>query len=225
MDRGIRLLRLALALAVLAGCTGSSGTPAGPGPAGPAPAATGSGRSLTDGTTPFVRRCQNEAEGEWGGELAKDWRRSSVIVGPLAFVALREYASTPAGDYAPRGDRFPALKVLAVLERGQTVTVAVAADQRPHAALIYDASRWTADGYLPLRAGDPAITFVACKVGDTQFNGGSWSTAPAAWTLRCGSPLPRARGLSGSPPERAAAERLAHAGEFVDESCGCKPPC
>jgi hypothetical protein len=172
MEWTTRLLRLALAVIVLTGCTRAPGTSAGHETASPAPAATAAGRPLPDGTTPFVRRCQNEAEGEWGGDLAKDWRRGSVIVGPLAFVALREYASTPAGDYAPRGDRFPALKVLAVLERAQTVTVAVAADQRPHAALIYDASKWTADGYLPLRAGDPAVTFVACKVGDTQFNGG-----------------------------------------------------
>jgi hypothetical protein len=172
MEWATRLLRLALAVIVLAGCTRGSGTSAEHEPASPAPAATAPGRSLPDGTKPFVRRCQNEAEGEWGGELFKDWRRTSVIVGPLAFVALREYASLPAGDYAPRGDRFPALKVLAVLDRGQTVTVAVAADQRPHAVLIYDASKWTADGYLPLRAGDPAVTFIACKVGDTQFNGG-----------------------------------------------------
>jgi hypothetical protein len=172
LERATRLLCLALMVAMLAGCTRAPSSSAGHQPGGPAPAATASGRSLPDGTTPFVRRCQNEAEGEWGGDLTKDWRRRSVIVGPLAFVALREYASTPASDYAPRGDRFPALKVLAVLERGQTVTVAVTADQRPHAALIYDASKWTADGYLPLRAGDPAVTFIACKVGDTQFNGG-----------------------------------------------------
>jgi hypothetical protein len=178
-----RLLPLALAVTIVAGCTRGPSPPAEHRPAGPAQTATAPGRSLPDGRTPFVRKCQNEAEGEWGGELAKGWRRRSVVVGPLALVALRDYASTPASDYRPRGGRFPALKVLAVLEQGQTVTVAVAADQRRHAALIYDGRKWTADGYMALQAGDAAVTFVACKVGDTQFNGGFLVDSPRCLDL------------------------------------------
>jgi hypothetical protein len=101
---------------------------------------------------------------------------------------------------------------VAVVAQGQTVTVAIPASQRRHAALIYDPSKWTSDGLTRLQDGDPAVTFQACKAGaspygaaETQFNGGFLVVAPAAWTWRCGSAMPANRRRSGSPSVRVAA--------------------
>jgi hypothetical protein len=89
---------------------------------------------------------------------------------------------------------------VAVVAQGQTVTVAIPASQRRHAALIYDPSKWTSDGLTRLQDGDPAVTFQACKAGaspygaaETQFNGGFLVVGPrcvdlAVWVNNASQP-------------------------------------
>ena len=97
-----RLLPLALAVTIVAGCTRGPSPPAEHRPAGPAQTATAPGAPCPTAGRRLSGSARTRLKAS-GGELAKGWRRRSVVVGPLALVALRDYASTPASDYRPRG--------------------------------------------------------------------------------------------------------------------------
>jgi len=169
-----------MGLALLAACTGA-GAPEGASPI-PSPAPSEVSTTIPSPAGYYVRTCEQKVY----GELGKGWRDRSVVVGPIAFVALPFAATAPAREFAPDKDGFRSVKALAVVDRGTEVTVSVPPDERGHVALLYDPevfnSRQMADG-------DTAVTFRACPRGDrsfpgpTQFNGSFIVDGPQCATL------------------------------------------
>jgi hypothetical protein len=139
----------------------------------------------------FVRTCESSVY----GDLGDGWRKQSVVVGPLAFVALRYAAKQPAVDFRRRGGRYQGLKALAVVKAGATVTLTVPAAERRHLSLLYDPGAWTESNQYRLADGDPAVTFQSCPPAQTppgadgtQFNGGFLVAGPRCATLEVSTP-------------------------------------
>jgi hypothetical protein len=86
----------------------------------PRPSAPVSPEPAEDG--PFVRSCQLAVV----GDLGPTWRRGAAVSGPIALVGVAAYRKASTRSFAPRGGRYPSLKVLAVVERGAPVTMMVA---------------------------------------------------------------------------------------------------
>ena len=139
----------------------------------------------------FVRTCESSVY----GDLGDGWRRQSVVVGPLAFVALRYAAKQPAVDFRRRGGHYQGLKALAVVKAGATVTLTVPAAERRHLSLLYDPGAWKEDNQYRLADGDTAVTFQSCPPAQTplgadgtQFNGGFLVAGPRCATLEVSTP-------------------------------------
>jgi hypothetical protein len=178
----------AVALVVaLAACTGE------------APAGRAAGTTTATPTTAappgppgtFVRTCESSVY----GDLGTGWRTRSVVVGPLAFVALCDAATQPASDFRRRGGRYQGLKVLAVVEVGATVTLTVPAAERRHLSLLYDPDAWNEVNGYRIADGDTAVTFRSCPPAQTplgadgtQFNGGFLVDGPRCATLEVSTP-------------------------------------
>jgi hypothetical protein len=70
--------------------------------------------------------------------------------------------------------------MLAVVDRGTEVTVAISPSNRRHAALLYDPAAFRDDGLYAQTDGETEVTFRSCPTGGgifgmrgpTQFNGG-----------------------------------------------------
>jgi hypothetical protein len=182
----------------LAACTaeGPAGRAAGAtaAPAAPTTAATTpppAGQPASRSARPFVRTCESSVY----GDLGDGWRKQSVVVGPLAFVALRYAATQPSADFRRRGGHYQGLKVLAVVEAGATVTLTVPAAERRHLALLYDPAAWKEDNRYRLGDGDTAVTFQSCPpeqtppgADGTQFNGGFLVAGARCATLEVATP-------------------------------------
>jgi hypothetical protein len=200
---------LAAALAVaLAACTSetSAGRPAATAvaPAAPATAAPGPPGA-------FVRTCESSVY----GDLGHGWRKRSVVVGPLAFVGLRDAATQPASDFRRRDGRYQGLKALVVVQAGATVTLVVPAAERRHLSLLYDPDTWDEVNGYRIADGDTAVTFRSCPSAQTplgadgtQFNGGFLVDGPRCATLEVSTPSGGHRGgrPSRSAPAAAAAD-------------------
>ena len=164
MIRGMRaarcLRRLSTVIIPLAlvGCSGSNVNPPGRSTADPTPTTIGAP------ITP-VLRCQDSVS----GELGADWRRESVIAGPLAFARLRRAATErpirPGGGAG-------VYKALAVVEPGRVVTAQVGVEAIGHASLNHGSPDPRREGGRWMVAdGTQAITFEACPDRPTQFSG------------------------------------------------------
>lgn len=117
----------------------------------------------------YVRACDSSVH----GELPRDWQKNAVVIGPVAFVGLPGYRDAPDRFFAPRGGRYPFLKVLIVLTGGRRVTVSVAAEDTDRIRLMYDPSTWGDRNLYPIEAGETATVFGPCLPHrSTQFNGG-----------------------------------------------------
>jgi hypothetical protein len=181
-------LVLALAACTAEGPAGwAAGTTAAPAP----PATVATTRPPAGPAGAFVRTCESSVYGDLGG----GWRAQSVVVGPLAFVALRYAATQPAADFRRRGGRYQGLKALAVVAAGATVTLTVPAAERRHLALLYDPAAWKEDNRYRLDEGDTAVTFQSCPpeqtppgADGTQFNGGFLVAGPRCATLEVATP-------------------------------------
>jgi hypothetical protein len=140
-------------------------------------------------TAAVTRRCTTRVE----GKLPLDWRRSSVIAGPLAFAGARVFASPRiANDRKP--GRVYAEKVLAVVEAEHDVIVSVDRSSLGRVRLLYELERLE---YPPLLShGTRDVRLVSCEesepsfdrhgtVGpETQFNGGFLVRWPACARLK-----------------------------------------
>jgi hypothetical protein len=123
----------------------------------------------------FVRECNSAVYGDVG----KNWRRSAIGAGPVAFVQAKAFAQWPRPSLAPVAgttDRYEAQKVLAIVSSGTTVTVTVPAAARRNFALLYDPSRFNRKSYR-VADGEWQVTFHGCRWQDTGgltpgFNGG-----------------------------------------------------
>jgi hypothetical protein len=120
----------------------------------------------------FVRTCETRV---YGTLDPRGWRQHSIIAGPLAFWYVDQYARQPASLFAPvRGssDRYPGLKLLVLVRPGAVATVIVPASERRDVALLYDPAAWNDRNEYQIQDGDSAVTFEACKKGETLGTGG-----------------------------------------------------
>ena len=120
-----------------------------------------------------------DCEESVSGDLGPRWRRSTILVGPVGFVA-RSYRNAPRSDFAPlRRGRYRGHKVLLLVRRGTTVTLMLLPHVRaPRASLLYDPRKWSSSNTYRVADGSRSMTFRACD-GEfgvlphdyTQFNG------------------------------------------------------
>jgi hypothetical protein len=179
--------RALVLLTVLAACSsdGSNGTkPSSPVPTTSVPPTTAPSASPSVDTRAYERPCDQSVF----GDLGRNWKADSLVVGPVGFVGLSGAVHIGKRALGGRGDRALPQKVLAVVEGGDPVTVAVAPASRNVAALIYDPNYFNT-GRMALAQADVSTTFHPC--GDqprTQFNGGLLVLRPTcvrlevAWT-------------------------------------------
>lgn len=121
------------------------------------------------------------------GGLPADYRRDSVVAGPLAlYPARREYAAMT--DFAPRErhpSRYPPLDMAVTVARGARVTVAIPRDEAKRLALLFDGRRTAhASGGYAVHEGDRAVTFPGCSSPYTQYQGGLVASRPQCARLR-----------------------------------------
>jgi hypothetical protein len=166
---------LPVLLSSLAACTpsGSSPVPVRSSPEAPSAAAIGTPAE------PFVRACESRVT----GDLAKDWRKHSVVVGSIAFVSLPGAATLPGEELEPLPEGWRSVKTLAVVEPDAEVTASIAESDRVHAALLYDPASFKQFNAYDVAEGDFEVTFRACEGTETQFNGGFIVDGPGCITL------------------------------------------
>jgi hypothetical protein len=156
----------------VAACTGSAPG----GPTGRNEPSASNTSSVSIPSPPFVRTCLTSVY----GQLGEGWKKKSVIIGPIALVSIRSLASVSPAEFEGIGGRYFAQKVLVLVDPGTTVTLSVTPSERQYASLQYDPATFGNGGPYPMAAGNTAVTFVACKPGQspygqngpTQFNGG-----------------------------------------------------
>jgi hypothetical protein len=158
-----------------------------------------SGVQTTTHSVPFVRAC---AESVYG-RLSAGWKPHSVVVGPLAFVGLRDFASSPGSEFAPRGSKWNAVKVLVVVSNGvPSIRVRVPASEADRLALLYDPSAFADSGAYGVADGEREVEFQPCQRGKspygastTQFNGGFIVAGPQCSRLEVVEPGAETRSI------------------------------
>jgi hypothetical protein len=129
----------------------------------------------------FERTCGSDVY----GDLGPNWRAEATVVGPLALLGLPGYADATAGTFGARGDRYRALKVLAVVAPGNDVTVTVPGSLRTKLGLLYDPAAFRSVGRYRVSDGEPAVVFRPCDLQrGTQFNGGLIAAGPGCYSLK-----------------------------------------
>jgi hypothetical protein len=172
------LLRLTilipLATAVVACSSGGDGVNAGDTSAGAGSAATTAASPTTTAThevKAFVRTC---ATNVYGTLDPRGWQKHSIIAGPLVFWAADQYAGQPTSLFRPvrgRRDHYQGLKLLVLVRPDVVATVIVPASERRDAALLYNPDVWNNRNEYRIEDGDSAVTFEACKKGETIGTG------------------------------------------------------
>jgi hypothetical protein len=131
----------------------------------------------------FVRTCDTSV---FGTLDSRGWQAHSVIAGPLAFYYADQFAEQPDSVFAPLGGQdasYGGQKLLVLVRRGSVVTVVIPESIRSDAALLYNPAAWNDRNAYRIEDGESAVTFKACKKGETapaggpakamtQFNGG-----------------------------------------------------
>ena len=169
-----------MVLVLLAACTGAG--PSREMSSGRSAAPTEASTTSPSPGVPFVRACDSNVY----GDLGKDWRDHSAVVGPIAFAGLPFAATAPRSDFTPDNQGYRRVKALAVVERGAEVTVSVPPTEQGHIALVYDPAVFDSG---QLADGETAVMFRACAEGEgpwpgpTQFNGGFIVDGPQCATL------------------------------------------
>ncbi|MDP9341601.1 MAG: hypothetical protein M3Q23_05745 [Actinomycetota bacterium] len=124
-------------------------------------------RAARIGAHTFVRTCESSVY----GKLSRRSIQAAVQAGPLYLIGLPGYAHAAASWFRRPNGRLNGVKVLAVVRREATLSIAPA--DRRHASLIYDPSRFSAHR---VGRGDYRVTFQVCHPSPdrfgTQFNGG-----------------------------------------------------
>ena len=160
---------------------------------------TGSALHAAGLEEPVTRECGSSVYGDVGG----DWMRSSIVVGPLAFVRARSYASSTSRFSTVGGGRYRGSKMLALVRTGWVARVVVPAAERRVVALQYAREHFNR-AVVPAD-GEHEVTFKACPPGRpllgpstarwTQFNGaiviaGRRCVTLAVFAAKQGHPLP-----------------------------------
>lgn len=219
---GFRVSALLLAAALVAAACSSGG--AKPHPPLNASASPGSVAGPTESSSPgpvpgaFVRTCQTSVY----GDLGKGWRKdkNAVVVGPLALLFPGGYANAPRKFFVRHGTGYYSQKVLAVVEQGATVTIAVAPAVSGVVSLLYDPERFNQSGGYEVSDGERAVTFKACARGKaligppnsaTQFPGGFIVAGP-----RC-VPLEVWLGNDSTPTYRWLSFGASHCNQYTSQ--------
>jgi hypothetical protein len=120
-----------------------------------------------------VVRCRLRAEGPPGlpsFEPERDFK-----AGDATFFGLRSLAETarrrPGVVFESRREGFAAFKVLAGIEAGHRVTVAIAPSSRGRAGLIYGARTKRTGPLLHLNETERAVEFRPCRSDEPRFDG------------------------------------------------------
>jgi hypothetical protein len=117
----------------------------------------------------LIRECESAVFGEPNMENA-------FTIGPLVLVGIPQAESSRV--FKPHEGRYAGIKLLAVVNGSDAVTVSVSEGQRGSVALLYDPkARATKNGYL-FSAGDSRVTFKACPGTEAQYNGGFIAKRP-----------------------------------------------
>ena len=120
----------------------------------------------------FVRTCEMSVYGTLDDPA---WRTHSVVAGPLVFYSADQYAEQPASLFAPlpgNDGYYAGQKLLVLVRRGAVATVIVPESQRRYAALLYNPAAWNDRNAYRIEDGESAVTFKACKKGETAPVGG-----------------------------------------------------
>src|SRR5438034_3215260 len=170
-------LRGVLLMALLAAACSSGGAPPHPSAESRTSPAGVAGRTENPSAGPvpgaFVRTCDSEVLGDLGAGWRED--KSAVVVGPIAFLYPGAYAHGPRRLFSRDRNGYSSQKVLVVVERGASVTGAIAPAATRGVSLLYDPSRFNDTNRYEVSDGESAVTFQACGMGGThvtQFNGG-----------------------------------------------------
>lgn len=149
---------------------------------------------------PVARDCTSSVH----GDLGSDWMRSSIVVGPLAFVRARAYSSSTYSFASVGGGGYRGSKLLVVLRTGWVARLVVPAAERRRVALQYAPADFN-QAVVPIQ-GEHDVTFTACPPGRpllgpttarwTQFNGAivvarRRCVTLAVYAAKQGHPLPR----------------------------------
>ena len=123
---------------------------------------------------PFVRGCETAVFGEPNMENA-------FKIGPLVLVGIPQAESSRV--FKPHEGRYVGIKLLAVVNGLDDVTVSLSESQRESVALLYDPkARANKNGYL-FSAGDSRVLFTACPRTGAQYNGGFIAKHPICVSL------------------------------------------
>jgi hypothetical protein len=166
----------------------------------PAGAASPWSMGAVAGQEPVMRDCTSSVY----GDLGSDWMRSSIVVGPLAFVRARAYSSSTSSFASVGGGRYRGSKLLAAVRTGWVVRVVVPAADRRKVALQYAPADFNR-AVVPAQS-EHDVIFTACPPGRpflgptsapwTQFNGaivvaGRRCVMLSVFAAKQGHPLPR----------------------------------
>jgi hypothetical protein len=135
-----------------------------------APAATTTATAAPPGA--FVRTCETSVYGRLD---APAWRKHSTNAGPLSFYYADQYAQMASSDFGPvsgRKGHYQGLKLLVLVRPGGVATVVLPEAERRYSALIYNPAAWNDSNAYRIKDGDSAVTFEACKRGQTPPEGG-----------------------------------------------------
>lgn len=136
----------------------------------------------------LIRGCETAVFGEPNMENA-------FTIGSLVLVGIPQAESSRV--FKPHEGRYAEIKLLAVVNGSDDVTLSVSESQRESVTLLYDPkARANKNGYLFL-AGDPRVTFRACPGDEAQYNGGFIAKHPICLSLEVQS---EESTLSGSIP-------------------------
>lgn len=161
----------------------------------------------------FLRECSTAVYGSLG-RFAR-WSRSSIIMGPIGFVWIRQAGPVPRSRFS----RPQAVKVLALVKQGRSAVVTVPRSERRHVSLLFDPTGFTGGPYR-VSDGESSVAFRPCPGESdswreaTQFNGGIIVAGARCVTLdvrpqgspprRLRSPFGRGTCRSGGAAGRAA---------------------
>jgi hypothetical protein len=118
------------------------------------------------------------------GGLRGSEHENAISIGPLILVGISQAAKLPPSAFEPDNGRYDVIKVLAIVNGDQDVTVTVPTEKRGRFALLYDPNaRANKHGY-PFSAGEPQVTFAACPGTQPQYNGGFIARRPTCASLQ-----------------------------------------
>jgi hypothetical protein len=134
-----------------------------------------------------------------GGTLPRGWEHDALSSGSLSLYFFEDYRKLKPSVFAHVGghpDFFRPFKVLAIVRRGETVTLAIPTNERSVISLLYGVQFSRLPDAVPVSRGVTSVTFKGCPSGDTQFAGGFVVAGPRCTMLEVAGKTGVAKSLS-----------------------------